>query len=274
MSTTGFPASMSAENANGLLRPFERLGGALLNFVEQTGAVMLILGRSLRWLPRRPYRFRLLFKQFDFIGVQSMFIVALTSFFSGGVFALQSSTAFKLFEAEMMVGPTVVLSLTRELGPVLTALMVIGRVGSSMAAEIGTMRVTEQIDALETMAVNPIHYLVTPRMIASIIMMPLLATVFDFVGTFGCWVVMVKLIGIPHAEFMEQVIYYVDFDDYYFGILKAAVFGLIMAIIGCFKGYYTRRGAEGVGKATTESVAFASVTVMVANYFLTALLWK
>lgn len=265
---------MSAERTGGWLRPFERLGGALLGFLDQTGAVMLVLGRVIRWLPRRPYRFHLLFKQFDFIGVQSVFIIALTSFFTGGVFALQSSTAFKLFEAEMMVGPTVVLSLTRELGPVLTALMVIGRVGSSMAAEIGTMRVTEQIDALETMAVNPIHYLVVPRVIASIIMMPLLATVFDAVGTVGCWAVMVKLMGIPHGEFTEQVIYYVDFDDYYFGILKAAVFGLIMSIIGCYKGYYARRGAEGVGKATTESVVFASVTVMVANYFLTALLWK
>ncbi|NLH50960.1 MAG: ABC transporter permease [Myxococcales bacterium] len=254
-------------------KPFERLGAGLLDFVEEVGRVMTILGRALRWLPRKPYRVRLLLRQLDFIGVQSTFIVFLTSLFTGAVFSLQSSYAFSLFEANSMVGPTVVLALTRELGPVLTALMVIGRVGSSMAAEIGTMRVTEQIDALETMAVSPIHYLIVPRIIAAVIMMPLLTTIFDFIGTVGCWAVTTKLLNIPHSEFMEQVIYYVDFDDYYIGLIKAAVFGLIMATIGCYKGYYTTRGAEGVGRATTESVVLSSVTVMVANYFLTALLF-
>jgi phospholipid/cholesterol/gamma-HCH transport system permease protein len=256
-----------------LTRPFERLGERLIAFVEQVGALMIVLLRTLRWLPRRPYRFKLLLKQFDFIGVQSTFIILLTSLFTGGVFALQSSSAFALFEANTMVGPTVVLALTRELGPVLTALMVIGRVGSSMAAEIGTMRVTEQIDALETMAVNPYHYLIVPRLIASVIMMPLLTTVFDFVGTMGAYFVTTHLLSVPTAEFIEQVVYYVDFDDYYVGIIKGAVFGLIMAVIGCYKGYNTTRGAEGVGAATTESVVLASVAVMVANYFLTALLF-
>ncbi len=264
---------MSNGTAAKLTQPFERIGEGLLGFFEQVGEVMLVLVLALRWMPRRPYRFRLLLKQFDFIGVQSTFIIFLTSLFTGGVFSLQSSNAFALFEANTMVGPTVVLALTRELGPVLTALMVIGRVGSSMAAEIGTMRVTEQIDALETMAVNPIQYLAVPRIIAAVIMMPLLTTVFDFVGTMGSYFVSSKMLNIPSAEFIEQVVYYVDFDDYYVGIVKAVVFGLIMAVVGCFKGYYTTHGAEGVGRATTESVVLASVAVMIANYFLTALMF-
>jgi len=256
-----------------ILTPFERLGAGLLAFLEETGRVMTGLGRTLRWAPRRPFRFRLLLKQLDFIGVQSTFIIILTAVFTGGVFSLQSSHAFALFEANSLVGPTVVLALTRELGPVLTALMVIGRVGSSMAAEIGTMRVTEQIDARETMAVNPFHYLFVPRLLASIVMMPLLTTLFDFVGTLGSWVVCTRLLSIPSIEFQEQVVYYVDGKDYWVGLIKAGVFGLIMATIGCYKGYSATRGAEGVGRATTESVVLGSVTVMIANYFLTALLF-
>lgn len=256
-----------------LLRPFERIGHSLLNFAEEMGRVLTILGRTLVWLPRRPYRLRLLMYQFNFIGVGSAFIVLLTGFFTGAVFSLQSSHAFSLFEANTMVGPTVMLALTRELGPVLTALMVIGRAGSSMAAEIGTMRVTEQIDALEVIAVNPIHYLIVPRVVAAIIMMPMLTTVFEAIGALGTWGVTTKLLNVPTAEFMEQVVYYVDFDDFYIGIFKAAVFGLIMAVVGCYQGYYTTRGAEGVGKATTQSVVISSVSVMVANYFLTALMF-
>ncbi|HPM76586.1 MAG TPA: ABC transporter permease [bacterium] len=256
-----------------MLRPFERIGNSLLGFTEEVGRVMTIMGRMFVWLPRRPYRLRLLLYQFNFVGVESAFIVLLTGFFTGAVFSLQSSYAFSLFEANSMVGPTVMLALTRELGPVLTALMVIGRVGSSMAAEIGTMRVTEQIDALEVLAVNPVHYLIVPRVVASVIMMPMLTTVFEAIGALGSWGVTTKLLNVPSTEFIDEVIYYVDFDDFYIGILKAAVFGLIMAVIGCYQGYYTTRGAEGVGKATTQSVVLSSVTVMVANYFLTALMF-
>jgi len=256
-----------------LLRPFERIGNSLLGFTEEVGRVMTIMGRMFVWLPRRPYRLRLLLYQFNFVGVESAFIVLLTGFFTGAVFSLQSSYAFSLFEANSMVGPTVMLALTRELGPVLTALMVIGRVGSSMAAEIGTMRVTEQIDALEVLAVNPVHYLIVPRVVASVIMMPMLTTVFEAIGALGSWGVTTKLLNVPSTEFIDEVIYYVDFDDFYIGILKAAVFGLIMAVIGCYQGYYTTRGAEGVGKATTQSVVLSSVTVMGANYFLTALMF-
>ena len=212
-------------------------------------------------------------RQFDFIGVGSIFIIALSAFFTGAVFSLQSSYAFRLFDANAMIGPTVVLSLTRELGPVLAALMIAGRCGSSMAAELGTMRVTDQIDALESMAVNPIHYLVVPRMVAAVIMLPILASLFDFMGTIGSYMVCTKLLMLSGVEYLDLVIYYVDADDYYNGIIKAAFFGLALAVIGCYKGYYVEGGAEGVGRATTQSVVIASVTVLVSDYFLSALLF-
>lgn len=252
---------------------FEIIGKAILSFISEVGAIMTLFFRTLYWSVRPPFRFGLLIKQFEFIGVQSSMIILLTSIFTGAVFSLQSSYAFKLFEANSMIGPTVVLALTRELGPVLTALMVTGRVGSSIAAEIGTMKVTEQIDALETIAVNPIHYLVVPRMWACVIMVPALSAVFDFIGTVGSYLLVTKLIGIPGPIFKEQVIYYVDFDDFYNGLIKAAVFGLIIAIVGCYKGLTTTHGAEGVGRSTTQSVVISSVTILVSDYFLTALLF-
>ncbi len=255
------------------LRVFEYIGGALLRFVEEMGRVMVILGSTLYWLPRKPFRFQLLLKQFEFVGIQSLFIILLTGLFTGAVFSLQSSYAFRLFEANSMVGPTVALAVTRELGPVLTALLVTGRVGSSMAAELGTMRVTEQIDALDTLAVNPVQYLIVPRVIAATIMLPILTAIFDYVATLGSYVVCVFLLRVNPIGFREDLIYFVDFDDFYNGMIKAAFFGLMLAIIGCYKGYYTTRGAEGVGRATTESVVISSVTILVSDYFLTALLF-
>jgi len=252
---------------------FGYIGAAVLAFLSQLGGVMLLLFRALFWSVRPPFRFKLLIKQFEFIGVQSSMIIVLSAFFTGAVFSLQSSYAFSIFEANSMVGPTVVMALVRELGPVLTALMVTGRVGSSMAAELGTMRVTEQIDAMETLAVNPVQYLVVPRMLACVIMVPALAALFDFVGSFGSYILMTNLLSVPRTVFMEQVIYYVDFDDFYIGLIKAAIFGLIIALVGCYKGYNTTRGAEGVGRATTQSVVISSVTVLISDYFLTALFY-
>jgi len=252
---------------------FDLIGRMFIGVLEEIGQVGMIFFRTLYWTFRRPFRIGLLFRQLEFVGVQSTFIILLTAVFTGAVFSLQSSYAFSIFEANSMIGPTVVLALTRELGPVLTGLMVAGRVGSAMAAELGTMRVTEQIDALETLAVDPVHYLVVPRMIASMVMMPLLAAIFDFVGMIGSYIVTVKLLGIPAMSFREDTLYYVDFDDFYIGLIKAAFFGLAIAIISCYKGYYTSGGAEGVGRATTQSVVISSVTVLVSDYFLTALMF-
>jgi phospholipid/cholesterol/gamma-HCH transport system permease protein len=189
------------------------------------------------------------------------------------VLALQSYYGFRKFGAEGLVGTTVALSMTRELGPVLTSLMVTGRAGSAMAAELGSMRVTEQIDALTVMALNPIKYLVVPRVIASFLMFPVLTSISNFVGIIGGYLVGVKLLGINEGAFINKIIKYLDLEDIYNGLIKAAVFGIIMSVISCYKGFYTSGGAEGVGKSTTEAVVMSSVTILITDYVLTSLMF-
>lgn len=210
----------------------------------------------------------------EFVGVGSFFIVILTGFFTGAVFALQGATAFRLFNAESLVGSTVALSLARELAPVLTGLMVSGRAGSGIATEIGSMRVTEQIDALYTMAVNPIQYLVVPRFLAGLIMVPFLTVLFNLVGMLGCYLVGVELLNIDKGIFLEKVRWFVQPDDIYNGLLKSCVFGGILTLVGCYKGFYATGGARGVGLATTQSVVVSSVLILVADYILTALMFS
>jgi phospholipid/cholesterol/gamma-HCH transport system permease protein len=188
------------------------------------------------------------------------------------VLALQTYYAFRLFSAESLVGATVALSMTRELGPVITALMVTGRAGSAIAAEIGTMRVTEQVDALTVMAINPVQYLAVPRIIAGLVMLPLLTVLSDFVGMVGGYLVGVKLLGINAAIFMNKVYELVALEDIYNGLIKAAVFGVILTLVGCYKGFTTTGGAEGVGRATTQSVVLSSVLILASDYVLTALM--
>ena len=178
-----------------------------------------------------------------------------------------------MFGAETLVGSTVALALTRELGPVLTSLMVTGRAGSAMAAELGTMRVTEQIDALYVMAVNPIQYLVLPRLIAAVFMLPVLTVVGDFVGIVGGYVVGVRILDINEGIFIAKILEYMEFSDISMGLIKSSVFGLILSLIGCYKGFYTSGGAEGVGRATTEAVVTASVLILAADYILTAIMF-
>ena len=234
---------------------------------------MLLFLEAIMWLFRPPVRFRLFFKQMEFIGVGSLFVVLLTGLFTGMVLALQTYHAFRMFSAESLVGATVALSMTRELGPVITALMVTGRAGSAIAAEIGTMRVTEQIDALDVMAINPVQYLVVPRLVAGVIMLPLLTAISDFVGVVGGYMVGVNLLGINAGLFMNKIYEYVELEDIYNGLTKAAVFGLILTLVGCYKGFYTRGGAEGVGRATTQSVVLASIMILMGDYVLTALMF-
>ena len=225
------------------------------------------------WFVRPPVRWRLFFKQMEFVGVGSLFVVLLTGLFTGMVLALQTYHAFRMFSAESLVGATVALSMTRELGPVITALMVAGRAGSAIAAEIGTMRVTEQIDALAVMAINPVQYLVLPRLVAGVIMLPLLTAISDFVGVVGGYMVGVNLLGINAGLFMNKIYEYVELEDIYNGLTKAAVFGLILTLVGCYKGFYTRGGAEGVGRATTQAVVLASIMILMSDYVLTALMF-
>lgn len=221
----------------------------------------------------RPYRLRNLFKQMEIVGFQSLSIVCVTGLFTGMVFAVQLYIALIMFGAAGLVGATVGLSLTRELSPVFCALMVTGRVGSAMAATIGSMKVSEQVDALNAMAVNPIHYLMVPRVLAATLMMPLLVLVFDTVGIGGAYLVGVKVLNVDPGTFINKLWWFVDPDDFWKGMIKGGVFGLIFSVVGCTKGYYTEGGAEGVGKATTEAVVVASVTILVVDYFLTRMMW-
>ena len=205
---------------------------------------------------RRPFRLEVLLRQAEFVGVQSTPIIVLTGAFVGMVFALQTGKAFAMFNAEILVGATIGLSLTREIGPVFAALMVVARSCSAMAAEIGSMRVSEQIDALETMAVSPIQYLATPRILATTIMVPLLTGLFNFVGIIGGYIVAVSLLHIESGPFINRLYYYVEAEDLFGGLFKAAIFGFLVSAISCFCGYTTKGGAKGVGRATTCCVGF------------------
>ncbi|MAD60948.1 MAG: ABC transporter permease [Myxococcales bacterium] len=251
----------------------ESIGQATIQGVESVGRASQFFFETLFWLVRPPFRLKIIFNAMEFVGVGSLFIVILTGFFTGAVFALQGATAFRLFNAESLVGSTVALSLARELAPVLTGLMVSGRAGSGIATEIGTMRVTEQIDALYTMAVNPIQYLIVPRFIAGVVMVPLLTALFNLVGMVGCYTVGVGLLNIDEGVFYENVKWFVEPSDLYNGLIKSCFFGGILTLVGCYKGFYATGGARGVGLATTQSVVVSSVLILTADYVLTAIMF-
>ncbi len=254
-----------------MLGLFDIIGIWILNFLEESGRVMILLLKTAHFIFRPPFDIRNLLKQIEYVGVKSIPVVLITGAFTGMVLALQSYTGFKRFNAEAFVGTVVALSMTRELGPVLSGLMVSGRVGSAMAAELGTMQVTEQIDALYTLAINPIHYLVVPRFLASLIVMPILTAFADVVGIMGGYAISVFLLGSNPTVYMRRTYDYLDLEDVYIGLLKACIFGMIIATIGCYQGINTHGGAEGVGKSTTSAVVIASLMILVANYFITAL---
>ena len=251
----------------------DRLGRAVLENVEEMGKILLLFVSVLAWMFRPPLKLRNIFKQMEFVGVKSIFVVVLTGTFTGMVMALQGYHGFRMFSAESLVGGTVALGMTRELGPVLTSLMVTARAGSAMAAELGTMRVTEQIDALYVMAANPVKHLIVPRVIAGVLMVPMLTVVSDFVGILGGYFVGVHILGINSGIFIKNMTRLVELNDIYNGLVKAACFGLILSLIGCYKGFNTHGGAEGVGRATTEAVVLASITILISDYFLTAIMF-
>lgn len=249
------------------------LGEAIYSFLEQLGGICTMMAQAVLYIFRPPFRIHLFFAQLDFIGVRSVFIVALTGTFVGMVFSLQGSYAFRLFNAEYLIGPSVLLSLTRELAPVMTTLMVTARAGSAMATEIGYMRENEQIDALYTMAIQPVHYLVTPRVVAATIMMPLLTALFTFCGALGAYFVTVRILGVTHNTFVSRILQMVDLADLYSGELKSIIFGLLVSSVCCYYGYHSSGGARGVGLATTKAVVVSSVSMLVVDYFLTALMY-
>lgn len=250
-----------------------KLGAWVLGAIEGTGRVVYFLLDALRVTLRYGMRWDQTFEQALQIGVRSSMVVILTSLFTGLVFALEVGYAFGLFGAEALIGPSVVLSLTRQLSPVLAGLMVTGRAGSAMAAEIGTMRVSEQIDALHAMAVPPLAYLVAPRILATTLMMPLLTVIFDFVGFLGAYVVSVNVLGISSTTFIDQILANVKLKDIYSGLFMATVFGFLIASICTSRGYFASGGAKGVGRVTTQAVVISSASILVADYLMVALIF-
>jgi len=252
---------------------FESVGIWAGMIVSSAGGMALMLFQAIMWMFIPPLKVRNIFKQMEFVGVKSLFVVVLTGAFTGAVMALQSYNALKRFGAESLVGPTVALSMARELGPVLTGLMVTGRAGSAMATELGTMRVTEQIDALYTMAVNPVKYLVSPRILAGVLMLPVLAIVTDFIGVVGGYVVGVKMLGINSGVYIGRTVDFVKPHDIFDGLIKAAVFGLILSLVACYHGFNTVGGAAGVGDSATKSVVLGCVLILMSDYFLTSVMF-
>ncbi len=247
------------------------IGRAFLGFLEVAGRLALFAVTGVSHCARPPIFLRLTLRQMIEIGFYSLPVVGLTAIFTGMVLALQSYTGFARFSAESAIPNVVVVSITRELGPVLAGLMVAGRVGAAMAAEIGTMRVTEQIDALDTLATNPFKYLVAPRLIAGVTMLPLLVLVADAIGVFGGYVVSIFKLGFNPGNYIKNTMDFVEPIDVISGLVKAAVFGFLITLMGCYHGYHSKGGAQGVGTATTNAVVSASILILCFNYFITEL---
>ena len=257
-----------------MIRVLEFAGRPFIYIFEEFGRIASFFITTFSWLLHPPFRIHVVFKQMEFVGVHSVIVVLITGAFTGMVLALQTYYGFRMFGGESLVGATVALSMTREIGPVFTALMVTARAGSAMAAEIGTMRVTEQIDALYAMSVNPIQYLVLPRVIAGIVMLPFLTIISDVIGIAGGYFVGVHLLQINSGIFIARMTELVALGDIFNGLVKSSVFGLILTLIGCYKGFFTTGGAEGVGRSTTHAVVLSSVTILISDYFLTALMFR
>jgi phospholipid/cholesterol/gamma-HCH transport system permease protein len=251
-----------------LKETIEFVAKPLRSFFGYFGDHSLLLFQSVVWLFRPPFRLRLFLEQMQFVGVGSLPIIMLVGFFSGAVSAQQAIKALAIFNQERFVGATVGLSLAQELAPVFTALMITARAGSGMATELGSMRITEQIDALTTFAVNPVQYLVTPRIVATVLMMPIMTMVFNIVGLFGAYLYSIYLKDIDLGQFIEMYEYWTDPKDYVIGGVKAIVFGGALALAACYQGFNIRGGAKEVGLATTRAVVAGSVSVLVLDYFL------
>ncbi|MCS6854223.1 MAG: ABC transporter permease [Elioraea sp.] len=247
------------------------IGRGAFGLLSAAGSVAVFAAIALSHVVRPPFYPRLLARQMVEIGYFSLPVVALTAIFSGMVLALQSYTGFARFSAEGAVATVVVLSITRELGPVLAGLMVAGRIGAAIAAELGTMRVTDQIDALTTLSTNPIKYLVVPRLVAATVVLPLLVIVADILGVLGGFVVGVAKLEFNPATYMQRTWEFLEVQDVVSGLVKAAVFGFVIALMGCFHGYHSRGGAQGVGAATTNAVVSASILILTFNYVITEL---
>jgi phospholipid/cholesterol/gamma-HCH transport system permease protein len=252
---------------------FAAIGRVTLGFFRETGKLSLFTVASVTGVVRPPVYWWLIAQQMMRIGYFSLPVVGLTAFFTGGVLALQIYNGASRYGAESFVPVVVLVGITRELGPVIAGLMVAGRVAAAIAAEIGTMRVTEQIDALTTLSTNPIKYLVVPRLVAAVISMPLLVAIADMIGVFGGYVASTQSLGFNGSVYLNNTANGLTWDDVSSGLIKAAVFGFIIALLGCYNGFNSKGGAQGVGAATTNAVVTSSILILAANYLLTNLLF-
>ncbi len=258
---------------SGAARLAEGLGERVYAMLQDLGDIFTLFLQVVSWIPRPPSEFRNVVKQMEEVGVRSMPVVLVTATFTGMVLALQSYSGFQRFGATSFVGSVVALSITRELGPVFAGLMVSGRVGASMAAELGTMKVTEQIDALVTLATNPVKYLVVPRVLAATVVLPVLVVFADLVGILGGYFVAVYLLGANPYVYIAKTYQYLQMKDIYTGLIKASVFGMLIALISCHHGFIAQGGAEGVGRATTRAVVASSMMVLISDYFMTSFMF-
>jgi phospholipid/cholesterol/gamma-HCH transport system permease protein len=250
----------------------EKLGAGVLAFLAYVGRFGLFLAQALVLVFVPPLKVGRIVRQVHFLGVRSLVLIALTGLFAGMVLGLQGYYTLTRFGSTAFLGSAVAISLITELGPVLSALMVTGRAGSALTAEIGIMRITEQIDALQVMALNPIRYLVVPNLLAGIIVFPLLGALFDVIGIYGGYLVGVELLGVSSGTYFSSMSNFVKLSDITTGLYKSLCFGVLIMWICCFKGYHAGYGAQGVSKATTEAVVFSSVAVLVFDYFLNSVL--
>jgi phospholipid/cholesterol/gamma-HCH transport system permease protein len=259
---------MSESAVPALVRPLDALGGWGVSVVSSLGRFGVFLVRALAAMLTPPLKFWALLDRMNFIGFRSLLIILLTGAFTGMVLGLQIFLTLSRFGSEAFLGPAVALSLIRELGPVLAALMVTGRAGSALTAELGIMRITEQIDALEVMALNPMRYLVAPSIFAGIVSFPLMTSIFDVVGIFGGYLVGVELLGLSPGTYFGEMQTFVDFADISLGFWKSVSFGVIVTWVCAYKGFNVGHGAEGVARATTQAVVLSSVLILVWDYFI------
>ena len=249
------------------------IGRVVIDFLNASGRLALFTLTALSHCVRPPIYFRLIGRQMIDIGYYSLPVVGLTAVFTGMVLALQTNTGFSRFGAASATATVVVLSVTRELGPVIAALVVAGRIGVAIAAEIGTMRVTDQIDALSTLSTNPMKYLVVPRILAGLVTLPVLVLVADVIGVFGGYIVATYKLGFNPSSYISNTVANLTSNDVWSGVIKAGAFGFIVALMGCYYGYHSRGGAQGVGAATTYAVVSASVMILLVDYLLTSVLF-
>lgn len=253
---------------------FAFIGRATIDFFAQIGRLANFTWSAVSGVVRPPFYWALLAQQLMRIGYFSLPVVGLTAFFTGGVLALQIYIGASRYGAEAFVPAVVLVGITRELGPVIAGLMVAGRVAAAIAAEIGTMRVTEQIDALTTLSTNPIKYLVVPRLVAAVIAMPILVAIADSIGIFGGYVASTHSLGFNGSVYLKNTMDSLKYSDVTSGLIKAAVFGFIIALLGCYNGFHSRGGARGVGTATTSAVVSSSILILAANFILTNVLFS